>query len=904
MGVGSSKKEQKKESSKVSSTDLVALLNKSQEKCKSNIEKSQKIILDIKNETVSFINHNDIESAKGKIEDILKEEDNITMYELLSNIIGILKENCSKIESNNTCPPEIKSYLHSIIYASARLKIQELKDFREKINQKYGVEFISSAVDNKENLVNEVLIEKLVKNLANNYYSESLINIKLKQLCKEKKISASFLGNESEIKEEEESKISKSSSIYESVRSKNSETNIGKSILHFSVISQNDQESKEIKKKTDFDHIKTIEEVTNEDKFIIQKGEELFSPYDENIDKKCFSVNNIENWAESFYNLKSGNILEKFKEMVSKSEFKTFFEGLNYEYGINNCPLDTRKALEIYKKAANTTTDTLSMYRMYHIYKKDFKKFEIKERSHVLELFYLLKCFAYLTPKEKEDGLFQRFNIKIEAKYSLMNDKNIFYPWYPKVFGYAYKNFDIYDINKDDIILIEAVTYFWFEQKKEKLTELMTTSLLVLSNKENPEAMFNLINIYDEIDIFKKKYYEKLYKMKYYRCFSDYANELPCRRETLDILKESISNGYYSHIKNYNFIFMKMNEIESIFKSSSLKEELIYILKGFLDSAIFDDIETLMEFVETRRLAIKHFNFGKEFKTNLDPLLKEIINYLNQFMQGTPEENKKKIQSYFINKDFFGLFYTTYGRIYFCGVNGIIEKNYNEVLNLYNYLLKNDEHIFIDNFYLYFIYKIKIKERKLNNNKNNDKELIELEKKLINLYYEELSPEKIKKYPPSQFYQLSKLFSKDSLANQDMILEYVFLNRAANAKIVKIKNSEYEMFPQKYFLEKAKKKLKEKNKDENFKKMQNSKGAINVEGYGEDGTICPICITNKKSIIALPCKHFFCEFCMNKLLDKANCPICRTDIKITFDFNLKKENLIKTVLKNSYISDY
>ena len=112
------------------------------------------------------------------------------------------------------------------------------------------------------------------------------------------------------------------------------------------------------------------------------------------------------------------------------------------------------------------------------------------------------------------------------------------------------------------------------------------------------------------------------------------------------------------------------------------------------------------------------------------------------------------------------------------------------------------------------------------------------------------------------------------------------------------------MFPQKYLLEKAKKKLKEKNKDENFKKMQNSKGAINVEGYGEDGTICPICITNKKSIIALPCKHFFCEFCMNKLLDKANCPICRTDIKITFDFNLKKENLIKTVLKNSYISDY
>ena len=60
--------------------------------------------------------------------------------------------------------------------------------------------------------------------------------------------------------------------------------------------------------------------------------------------------------------------------------------------------------------------------------------------------------------------------------------------------------------------------------------------------------------------------------------------------------------------------------------------------------------------------------------------------------------------------------------------------------------------------------------------------------------------------------------------------------------------------------------------------------------------ICPICMENKKSIIALPCKHFFCGTCMNKLLDDGSCPICRTQIKITFDFNLKKETLIKSIL--------
>ena len=47
------------------------------------------------------------------------------------------------------------------------------------------------------------------------------------------------------------------------------------------------------------------------------------------------------------------------------------------------------------------------------------------------------------------------------------------------------------------------------------------------------------------------------------------------------------------------------------------------------------------------------------------------------------------------------------------------------------------------------------------------------------------------------------------------------------------------------------------------------------EGYGEDGSICPICYTNKRNEIALPCKHLFCDFCLSKV-DK--CPICRSFI--------------------------
>ena len=59
------------------------------------------------------------------------------------------------------------------------------------------------------------------------------------------------------------------------------------------------------------------------------------------------------------------------------------------------------KAFKIYKTAADKTHDTLSMYRLYRIYKKDFEKFNLKKRNLVLEKFYLMKCYSYLLPNEK-----------------------------------------------------------------------------------------------------------------------------------------------------------------------------------------------------------------------------------------------------------------------------------------------------------------------------------------------------------------------------------------------------------------------------------------------------------------------------------------------------------------------
>jgi len=888
---------------------LKDLLQSSQNALKKYNDEKNETIDNIKKEIEKYLISKDINSSKEKMKKILREEDDIIIYDILNRILKTLFEKTASLSESKECPIELRPPLNTVIYSAPKLKIKELSEFRDIFKEKYGKNYIKNVDNDEDHLVNEVLIEKL----KDNNYSDQLINMRLKLICQDKNINSQFLDS---LNNQAPSEINNSSRLrtVNTIRSSSRISFYNKSDIQTGEIkeiekskkneeSQNKEEDKNLVDNSD-KYSDEFEKIAKNDPFKrtktfddpIQEGENLFLPYDEKIDEECYNINKIDNWADIFYNLKTGIILERYKELLSKSEFSKFFEALNYEYGINNYPLDLQKAFDIYKNAADSTTDTLSMYRLYHIYKKDYKKFNLEKRSHVLEKFYIMKCFTYLTSFEKYNRLFRRFEIGKEIGSLLMNKNNIFYSWYIRYFDFLMENYSYYNINKDDIILIEVVTYYFFEKKESNKTLIMDNKIIDLIKKTNPHAMYNLASFYDTEDY--SKIYEQLYKMNYYRSFDIYAkikaNE--DKDKALNMLKTSISNGYIGHIKDYYEIFMLDNEIEDIVKSPSLKSELLFIITYFLDNIILDDIELLFNVIHMRNVLIMHYNFEKEFKNNIDTYLKEIVNYLNNFMKGNYDENKKKIKSFLI-PDYFSLLYSLYGNICYLGVKGIIDKNYNETLNTYKSLLKNDDCIFLDRFYLYYIYMIKNKQRKLNeeNNKTEEKDLIELEKKLLNLFYEDLSVEKIKKNPPSYFYYLSKLFRNNTIKTKDLILEYIFLNRAANAKIIELlPNVRLQLFEEKYLIFKAKKKIKEKNNEENFKKIKEGKGAINVEGYGEDGMICPICLENKKSIIALPCKHFFCSSCMNRLLEDRNCPICRTEIKITFDINSKKETLIKS----------
>ena len=187
MGFGSSKEkkpEEKTEQNTVTAKELQNLLEVSIKKCTLYQNKLNFSINQKKDAIATCLKQNNIDLAKAKMDNILKDENFITIYDLIKPVLASLKEKCQLIIINKECPTELRSYLDTALYAAIRLEIDELKLFEEKIRLKYGLEYATKAVNNIDNFVNEDIVEKLQTSI----FSEEIINVKLKQLCFEKKI--------------------------------------------------------------------------------------------------------------------------------------------------------------------------------------------------------------------------------------------------------------------------------------------------------------------------------------------------------------------------------------------------------------------------------------------------------------------------------------------------------------------------------------------------------------------------------------------------------------------------------------------------------------------------------------------------------------------------------------------
>ena len=141
-----------------------------------------------KDEIVVALKQNNIDIAKAKMENILRNEDMITVYDILSPMCEILKEKVTYIYEQSEVPPEIRSQLDTLIYASSRIELDDLFTLRTLIGKKFGQLYLQKADANTDNLVNVNVVEKLMIKPP----SQAFLNIRLKQLCREKQIKFDF----------------------------------------------------------------------------------------------------------------------------------------------------------------------------------------------------------------------------------------------------------------------------------------------------------------------------------------------------------------------------------------------------------------------------------------------------------------------------------------------------------------------------------------------------------------------------------------------------------------------------------------------------------------------------------------------------------------------------------------
>ena len=195
------------------------------------------------------------------------------------------------------------------------------------------------------------------------------------------------------------------------------------------------------------------------------------------------------------------------------------------------------------------------------------------------------------------------------------------------------------------------------------------------------------------------------------------------------------------------------------------------------------------------------------------------------------------------------------------------------------------------------IYKVrkKLNEKQLISPKNksllvSNNKLKKTELKLFKLHKSCIEEENISDLSSSFFYSISKLFSKKIGNNGDPLFEFICLERAIEWDIDNLIQGSILCY---YKRHKAKKLL---DNDTKYKQvLQGIKSIKDSEGYGEDNSLCPICFERKRNILCLPCKHLYCDNCINPIMDKRKCPICRGGIIMVYqvqiiDKNNKEEN--------------
>ena len=597
----------------------------------------------------------------------------------------------------------------------------------------------------------------------------------------------------------------------------------------------------------------------------MEELEKIFPTDKETLEKlKGYAINL--DYEKVFFEHLGPELKKIFKNKKDKIIYKNFLDALQYEYGFFGQKIDLQKAFSLYKKYADDYNDYFCMYKLHVIYLCDYEKFNIPF-NRVLEKIYLLKCFAYVPNYilDLELKLFEKIDLIYELALILDledNDENSL-DKHELFFDLLNEQREKFNLSENDVLLMKGCLFCFFKKKEDDPDYnliLFSTLNSIMPKSELDFAYYNAktkcvyfkdyLNLNDLIsDSEVESYFQEIKEKKLYAFYSDYGEyfidkKVNATPEIIEIFTVASENGdLFSCFKAYQCLldYYDFDVIMSDYDKAKI------LLGYLLDNVVFEKL-SLSQFILLMGCFIKHSKYKEKIIDNYLVYVKEINEFNNRIL------NNKEIELEEGKKEFY-LFIKAY--IYYFGFEKIEKQNFQKAVEYLDKGIKIAVKNWVKKIHEFIKYHIK---KLMNDLKliSND-ELNIAKKDLFTFYSEHLNL----KYEIIDCYITGKDYLEGFTKKQDEFLAFAILKSSqkifcGNIIGFMVKNE-------------IKKFLKDnENKIENTLKDK-------LKNKLKDETCC-ICYDKKIDRILIPCEHYFCSVCAEKIEKSSKCPICRGEI--------------------------
>jgi len=100
-----------------------------------------------------LLHHNKTQSARIKVEGIIREENTMQVMEWLEMMCDLVYQRVNLITNEKSPPEDLMETMCSILYCSERIEIPELKEISLQFGAKYGKEWIKNNAENRSGFV-------------------------------------------------------------------------------------------------------------------------------------------------------------------------------------------------------------------------------------------------------------------------------------------------------------------------------------------------------------------------------------------------------------------------------------------------------------------------------------------------------------------------------------------------------------------------------------------------------------------------------------------------------------------------------------------------------------------------------------------------------------------------------